>query len=148
VTDTYEELFCDSKNDGRLPGTKLVFPNIEVRLDVYAYSGFVNLYLLICPDDADHLDQAHRFLSRLQFEAHGDSFECTRAGLTRLGKKADISITDARKAMAHGPTQFKVNFAKLKDAYKNSDWAKANILIAVAGASGDGTSGLSDVTRV
>ncbi len=142
VTDTYEALLRH-KAAGRLPTVKLVFPNIELRLDVAARSGFVNIHLLICPDDTEHLEQTRRFLSRLQFEAHNDSFECTSAGLTLLGKKADASITDDRVALAHGATQFKVNFSKLKEAYKKSDWAKKNILIAVAGASGDGTSGLS-----
>lgn len=141
VTDSYEELLRH-KLLGRLSGTELVFANIEIRLDVAAHSGFVNMHLLVSPDDADHLEQVRRFLSRLQFEAHGDSFECTPAGLTLLGKKADASITDDRAALAHGATQFKVNFAQLKETYKKSEWAKANILIAVAGAGGDGTSGL------
>lgn len=142
VTDTYEEVLRHQRM-GRLPGAMLVFPNIEVRLDVAAHSGFVNLHLLVCPDGADHLEQVRRFLSRLQFEAHGDTFECTPTGLTLLGRKAQASITDGRAALAHGATQFKVNFAQLKEAYKKSDWARSNILIAVAGASGDGTSGLS-----
>lgn len=142
VTDTYEELLR-RRSLGRLPGVKLVFANIELRLDVAAHSGFVNLHLLVSPEESDHLEQARRFLSRLQFEAHGDCFECTSAGLIRLGKKADASINDDRAALAHGATQFKVNFSKLKEAYSKSDWAKANILIAVAGASGDGTSGLN-----
>lgn len=142
VTDTYEELLRH-RSLGRLPEAKLIFANIEIRLDVAAHSGFVNLHLLVCPDDPDHLEQARRFLSRLQFEAHGDCFECSREGLILLGKKGGTAFNEERAALAHGATQFKVNFARLKEAYKKSDWAKANILIAVAGASGDGTSGLS-----
>lgn len=34
---------------------KLLFPNIELRLDVKAKSGFVNLHLLVCPDDPNHV---------------------------------------------------------------------------------------------
>ncbi len=45
VTDTYEE-FLKHKAAGRLPGVKLLFPNIELRLDVAAKSGFVNVHLL------------------------------------------------------------------------------------------------------
>lgn len=141
VFDTYEEVLRNKAN-GRLPGVQLVFPNIEVRLSVAAKSGFVNLHLLISPEDDDHLDQVRRILTRLQFEAHGDCFNCTREDLIRLGKKSDMSIVDDRKALAYGATQFKVDFAKLKSVFKASDWAKANILIAVAGGAGDGTSGL------
>lgn len=41
VTDIYEEVIRQ-KDTGRLPDVKLIFPNIEVRLDVAARSGFVN----------------------------------------------------------------------------------------------------------
>lgn len=141
VTDTYEE-FLRRKATTRLPEVRLVFPNIEVRLDVAAKSGFVNLHLLVNPEDPDHIPQVHRILTRLQFSAHGDCFNCTRQELIRLGKKADTSIVDDRTALAHGATQFKVNFAQLKSVFKESDWARANILIAVAGGAGDGTSGV------
>ena len=38
VTDTYED-FLKHKASGRLPGVKLLFPNIELRLDAAAKSG-------------------------------------------------------------------------------------------------------------
>lgn len=148
VLDTYEEILRNKAN-GRLPDVQLVFPNIEVRLDVATKSGFVNLHLLVSPEEPDHLAQLVRILSRLQFSAFADRFDCTRAELIRLGKKADTSITDDRAALAHGATQFKVSFTQLKEVFKESNWAKANILIAVAGGSGDGTSGIrqaSDTT--
>jgi len=141
ITDTYEELLR-RKATGRLPDVALAFPNIEVRLDVAAKSGFVNLHLLVSPEQPDHLDQIRRILTRLQFNAFGDRFDCTRDELIRLGKRADPSITDDRAALAYGATQFKVNFAQLKTVFNESDWAKANILIAVAGGAGDGTSGV------
>src|SRR3546814_3037973 len=83
-----------------------------------------------------------RILTRLQFNAFGDCFNCTREDLIRLGKKANTAITEDRAALAHGATQFKVSFAQLRDVFKESDWAKANIIIAVAGSAGDGTSGV------
>ena len=52
-------------------------------------------------------------------------------------------------ALRHGATQFKVNFDQLRKIIDESDWAKKNILIAVAGGTGDGTSGVrqaSDAT--
>ena len=141
ITDTYEEVLRH-KNAGRLPGVQLIFPNIEVRLDVAAKSGFVNLHLLVSPEDPNHLTELRRILTRLQFNAHGDRFDCTREELIRLGKRADPAIHDDRAALVHGATQFKVNFAQLREVFGESDWAKKNILIAVAGGADDGTSGV------
>src|ERR1035437_4137956 len=139
VTDTYEEVLRQ-KAAGRLPGVQLIFPSIEVRLYVAAKSGFVNLHLLISPEDPNHLAEAKRILTRLQFHAHDDRFDCTRDDLIRLGKRADPAITDDRAALAHGATQFKVNFDQLRKVFGESNWAKKNILIAVAGNETDGTS--------
>lgn len=141
VTDTYEALL-KHKAAGRLPDVALLFPNIELRLDVAAKSGFVNIHLLISPEDPDHLTEARRILSRLQFHAYNDRFDCTRDELIKLGRRADMSIVDDLAALRHGATQFKVNFDQLRKVIHESEWATKNILIAVAGAAGDGTSGL------
>lgn len=141
VTDTYEA-FLKHKAAGRLPGVTLLFPNIELRLDVAAKSGFVNVHLLVSPEDPDHLAEVGRILKRLQFHAFGDRFDCSREELIKLGKRVDPTITDDEAALRHGATQFKVNFDQLRKVIKESDWAKANILIAVAGCTGDGTSGI------
>jgi len=144
TTTTYEEV-RRRRGQGRLSDVKFLFPNIELRLDVAAKTGFVNLHLLVSPDDPDHVDEIKRFLSRLHFGAHSDRYDCTEADLIRLGKVADASIKDDRKALAHGATQFRVSFDGLRNAFKESAWARDNILIAVAGAKGDGTSGLQQV---
>lgn len=141
VTDTYEEAL-KYKEAGRLPYVQLIFPNAELRLDVAAKTGFVNIHLLVSPEDPDHLAQFQRILGRLQFRAYSDCFDCTRSELIRFGKRADSSIIDDHAALQHGATQFKVNFKQLRDVYHESEWAKSNILIAVAGAAGDGTSGV------
>jgi len=141
VADTYEEVLRRHMA-GRLPNVQLIFPNIEVRLDVAARSGFVNLHLLISPEDPNHLVEVGRILTRLQFNAYGDRFDCTPHELIRLGKRADPTIRDDRAALAHGATQFKANFAQLREVFGESDWAKKNILIAVAGGADDGTSGV------
>ena len=148
ITDTYEE-FLKHKEVGRLPAVQLIFPNIELRLDVASKSGFVNIHLLVSPEDPDHLVEVKRILTRLQFGAHNDRFDCTRDELIKLGKRADPTITDDGAALRHGATQFKVNFDQLRKAIHESEWAKKNILIAVAGGANDGTSGLrqaSDTT--
>lgn len=141
VTDTYEE-FLKHKAAGRLPGVKLLFPNIELRLDVAAKSGFVNIHLLVSSEDPDHVAEVKRILKRLQFGAHNDRFDCTREELIKLGKRADQTIVDDGAALRHGVTQVKVNFDQLRKVIHESEWAKKNILIAVAGGAGDGTSGL------
>ena len=141
VTDTYEELI-KQKADGRLPGVTLLLPNIELRLDVAAKTGFVNVHLLVSPEDPDHLSELKRILKRLQFGAYNDCFDCSREELIRLGKRSDRTIVDDGAALRHGATQFKVNFDQLRKVIHDSEWAKKNILIAVAGAAGDGTSGL------
>lgn len=144
VTDTYEEVLL-RRAAGRLPHAKLVFPNVELRLDVAtAKGGFVNLHLFVSPEDPNHIEELRRLLSRLQFNVLLDRFDCTRADLIRLGKKADPSITDERAALAYGANQFKVNFQKLREVFGESGWAKKNILIAVAGGATDGTSGVRE----
>ena len=147
VTDTYEE-FLKYRATGRLPDVKLLFPNIELRLDVAAKSGFVNIHLLISPEDPDHLSEVTRILKRLQFHAFDDRFDCMRDELIKLGKRADPAITDDGAALKHGATQFKVNFDQLRKVIDESDWAKKNILIAVAGSTGDGTSGVRQAADV
>jgi hypothetical protein len=132
------------KDAGRLRNVQLLFPNIELRLDVAARSGFVNIHLLVSPEDDKHLDEVKRILKRLQFHAHNDRFDCTRDELIKLGKRADPTITTDSAALRHGATQFKVNFDQLRKVIDESEGAKKNILIAVAGGAGDGTSGVRE----
>nr|WP_218006108.1 AAA family ATPase [Novosphingobium lentum] len=144
VTDTYEEVLR-RRSAGRLPRAKLVFPNVEVRLDVAtAKGGFVNLHLFVSPEDPNHVEELRRLLSRLQFNVMQDRFDCTKEDLIRLGKKADPNITDDRAALSYGANQFKVNFQKLREVFSESGWAKKNILIGVAGGANDGTSGVRE----
>jgi hypothetical protein len=144
VTDTYQEVL-KQRDAGRLPRVSLIFPNVELRLDVAtARGGFVNLHLFVSPEDPQHIDELQRLLSRLQFNVMQDRFDCTRADLIRLGKKADPKIADDRAALSYGANQFKVNFRQLRDVFSESRWAKKNILIAVAGGANDGTSGVRE----
>ncbi|UKT64300.1 TrlF family AAA-like ATPase [Pedobacter mucosus] len=142
-TDVYEAVI-QAKKEGRLNSCELIFPNIEMRLDTGTVSGaWVNIHLLVSPEDPNHLEELRRFLSRISFDAHDDSFHCTKDDIIRLGKKTDSSITEDRQAQEIGSIQFKVSKRQLVDEYSRSAWAKANILIAVAGGD-DGSGGVRD----
>ena len=143
-TDSYERV-CAAKQQGRLPACDLIFPNIEMRLGIGTVKGrWVNLHLLVSPENPDHLVELKRFLARLTFKAHSDSFCCNKADLIRLGKRFDPNLTDPTTALEHGSEQFKVSFNELKQHCAESDWAQQNLLIAVAGSETDGTSGVRD----
>lgn len=142
LTDSYERT-REYKTAGRLPSVCLIFPNVEIRLDAATTKGrFVNAHLLVNPEDENHLEELQRFLVRLKFDAHGERYECSRAGLIALGLKADPSLSDERSALKYGANQFKVSFSELRHEFNVSDWARENIRIAVAGSSADGTSGV------
>jgi hypothetical protein len=144
-TDTYLHVVREMKENGRLPHVALVLPNVELRLDVATVKErWTNIHLLVCPDDPRHVTEVERFLSRLRFEAFGDNFACTREDLEKLGRKSKPELSDELAAFRHGASQFKVNFGKLREEFGKSDWAKENILVAVAGAETDGTSGIRD----
>lgn len=142
LLDTYERVRDARLRDGRLAGVDLVFPNVELRLAFGTVKGnWVNCHLLVNPEDPDHVGAAQRFLAQLTFEYSGDRFACTLEELMRLGSKIDDSLS-GRAALARGAMQFKVSFEQLAELYRAIDWAKANILVAVAGSEHDGTSGM------
>ncbi len=148
LLDTYKEVLR-YKTANRLADVTTIFPNVELRLTTRAGTGFVNIHLLIDPTAEDYVGNTERLLARLEFEAHGDTFKCAREDLIRLGRKTLASTASEKALVAEGANQFKVEFAQLKNVYGKSDWAKANVLIAVAGGKDDGTSGLrqaSDAT--
>lgn len=144
-TDTYQHVLREMTENSRLPKVVLVFPNVELRLDVATVKErWTNIHLLASPDDPNHVAEIERFLSRLRFEAFGDSFACTRGDLIKLGRKSKPDLSDERAAFRHGASQFKVNFGELRGEFGKSDWAQANMLIAVSGAETDGTSGIRE----
>lgn len=130
---------------GRLAQCDLIFPNIEMRLGIGTIKGkWVNIHLLVNPDERNHLQELRRFLPRLTFKTDDDTYSCSPEDLIHLGQRFDPSLTDIKAALRCGSEQFKVNFDILRDNYKDSSWAKQNIVIAVAGSETDGTSGVRD----
>lgn len=143
-TETYERVL-EAKHSDRLPNCDLIFPNIEMRLGVGTVKGkWVNVHLLVCPDDPNHLVELKRFLTRLSFGAYDDSYACNKDDLIRLGRRSNPKLMEPTAALEHGSQQFKVSFEQLKKAYAESGWAQENILIAVAGSETDGTSGVRE----
>ncbi|WP_206610339.1 TrlF family AAA-like ATPase [Croceibacterium ferulae] len=143
-TETYARLRQEKDKNGRLPNCSTLFPNIEMRLGLGTAAGsWVNVHLLVSPEDPKHLDELNRILSSLTFNALDDRFSCTSTELARLGFKADPTIKDDGAARRHGSTQFKVSFDQLKSIFNDFRWARDNILVAVA-AGADGTSGMQD----
>ncbi len=142
--DTYERVLR-AKSDGRLPDCDLIFPNVEARLNLGTVKGsWVNVHLLVSPDDPNHIEELKRFLSRLTFEALGDKFSCSTADLINLGRRAGASSGSAVAALRHGAEQFKVSFDQLRENYRTSTWAKENILVAVVAGTKAGTSGVRE----
>lgn len=140
--DRYEQVLSN-KREGRLPNVELIYPNVEIRFGVGTGRGApVNGHLLISPEDVEHLKHAHRFLTTLTFTAHKETYRCTHDDLIALGKAHDPDAATDERALKVGTTQFKITVRELNDAIKQSEWARKNILVAVAATSDGGTSGL------
>jgi len=78
ITRSYERVKA-FKESGRLKACDLLFPNIELRLDTGTVKGsFVNIHLLVCPDDPNHVVELNRFLGQLRFTNNSLKF-CARS---------------------------------------------------------------------
>jgi len=130
------------KASGRLPDVALIFPNVEIRLDVKTdRSGAVNLHLVFSPDAPRHDEEIERVLGRLDLEFRGRRYRCTPSDLTALGKAYQPDGGNDETALRIGAQQFKVDLQQLRDVYRSDAWMRENCLIAVPGGV-DGPSGL------
>ncbi len=130
-------------SDGRLPGVKLLFPNVELRIDMATEKKKpINLHLLFCPDDADHEDKIDEVLTHLTFEFNGRPYRCTPDGLASLGKAHNPSQADAAAARREGANQFKVTLDQVRGLFRSDSWVAQNCLVAVSASSNDGTAGV------
>ena len=142
LLETYEKTAA-AKAAGRLSNIELIFPNVELRLAIAAgQSKPVNFHLLIAPDDPDHVTQAKRFLARLEFKVPGETYQCSREDLIRLGRAHDNSVKSDEVALSIGANQFKIEIDQFIEKWDASDWIQDNALIAVATSSNDGTASL------
>ena len=128
--------------DGVLPNVGLLFPNVEMRLNIGTdRNKGVNLHLLFSPDDPGHEEEIERLLSHLTFEFDGRKYSCTRDDLVRLGRAFDANVWDDLAALRAGANQFKAGLSDVRELCRDK-WFRKYGLVAVAGSEADGTSGL------
>ncbi len=133
------------RDAGRLPNVKLLFPNVEFRMSVETEKQKgINLHLMFCPDDDNHVQEIERALLALSFEFKGQQHRCSLGELAMLGRAHKPSIVDEGAARREGANQFKVELAKFRDLFRNDRWVAANCIVGVASKSNDGTAGLQN----
>ena len=125
LTGAYEQV-RQARDDERLPNVGLIFANIELRLKIGTMRGhWVNMHLLVSPEDPDHITHIRRLLASLSFRAFNEKFSCTPEDFVRLGYVADATIKDEKAALRHGVEQFKVDFEELRKLFDESAWARS-----------------------
>jgi ABC-type lipoprotein export system ATPase subunit len=133
------------KSKGRLRDVELLFPNVEMRLDIKTGKKQpINLHLLFSPDDPDHEREIERILGQLKFEYIDRSYSCTLPEFTALGRKLLGRSTPEQAALRSGANQFKTTLSDLRELFRTELWMRKNCLVAVAGSSNDGTAGLQE----
>lgn len=141
---TYREV-RKRKAEGRLSQVELIFPNVEMRLDLKTERKKpINIHLLFSPDDPSHEVEIERILSYLTFEFRERKYRCTLVDLAELGRAFDPQQTAGRGAIRAGANQFKITLPDLRQLFRDDVWLRKNCLVAVAGGLGDGTSGLQE----
>jgi len=131
------------KDGGAFQCVKLLFPNVEMRLDIQTNQGRgINIHLLFSPAEPNHESEILRVLGRLEWEYRGRPYPCTLEGLANLGRAFSPAQSDEVAAVKEGANQFKTKLQDLKKLFRNDEWMRRNCLVAVSVKSGDGTSGL------
>jgi hypothetical protein len=131
------------RDEGAFEGVKLLFPNVEMRLDIQTKQGRgINIHLLFSPVDPNHESEILRVLARIEWEYEHKPYPCTLEGLASLGKAYNRQQQDERAAIREGANQFKTKLSDLRKLFRSDNWMQRNCLVAVSVKSGDGTSGL------
>jgi dipeptidyl aminopeptidase/acylaminoacyl peptidase len=142
--ETYKEV-RRRQAQGRLPDVQLLFPNVELRLDTKTTEErAINIHLLFSPANPNHEAEIERILGQLKFSYGERDYACIRADLIALGRAHDPKQSDERGALKTGANQFKTSLRDLKARFKAERWMRDNCVVAIAGKTGDGTSGLKD----
>ena len=97
--ETYKQV-RKKKNEGRLPGIKLIFPNVEMRFDIKTEKArAINIHLLFSPEDPNHEIEISRALADLRFEFRDREYHCTLEDFAALGREFDPKQTDETGAI-------------------------------------------------
>ena len=137
--------FLEFRGKKRMRNIILALPNLEFRISPETRKGkAINIHLLISPERDDHVSRIEEALSRLSLTRGGENIPCTEKGLIRLGKLTDSNQSSEPAALIEGIRQFKVEFDQFREWFQNEQWLSRNSLVAVAGGSTDGASGLVD----
>jgi len=127
---------------GALPGVVLLFPNVEMRLNIGTdRNKGINVHLLFSPEHPEHEAEIERLLSHLAFQFEERKYACTLTDLVRLGRAFDASLTDQSAALRAGANQFKADLSGVRELCQDT-WFRRYGLVAIAGSEGDGTAGL------
>src|SRR5258708_2998925 len=74
--ETYRKVL-EKKREGRLRNVELVFPNVEMRLDLSTEKqASINLHLLFSPEDPNHVSEIQRILGLLTFSFRDRTYQC------------------------------------------------------------------------
>jgi energy-coupling factor transporter ATP-binding protein EcfA2 len=140
---TYREVRRRKVEEGRLADVELLFPNVEMRLDIKTDRAVpINIHLLFSPEDEDHETEIARTLERLECKFDGRPYKCTEPDLIKIGRLLQPQQHDDIAALRLGALQFKVTLDDLRVLFDDDKWLRRNCLVAVAGGRNDGTSGM------
>jgi len=113
---------------GKLPNVGLLFPNVEMRLDIKTEKAKgINIHLLFSPADQEHETHILRLLGGLSFDFREVAHPCTPQGLVALGRAFHRKPLDEDAAMSIGAMQFKTTLPALRALMKDR-WAIENCL--------------------
>ena len=141
---TYQQV-REWKEKNRLENVHLIFPNVEIRMNIETGKGSaINLHLLFSPEDPDHELEIIRALGQLDFEFGSRNFSCTESDLVALGRAFTGRVGwNMKRRFVQVPTSSKFPCRSLKKLFRAERWMQENCLVAVAGSSNDGTAGLA-----
>lgn len=133
--DNYHKVITDH----RLPESiKLVLPNIEMRIQPIAQDSPINIHFIFNPEIVTDLES--RFFSKLIFSDGINSYDATKSGLIRLGKK-DKNTLNNEQAYKVGINQFVPSFDNVKNVFLQDPELRNDVIIGVSNSSSDGVSG-------
>jgi len=131
-----------------LTNIDLIIPNIELRLTPETGERKkINIHILPNMNFLT-VDDVESFLYKFVFKQGGKDHTCKKESLTDLGKKLDNTLSP-EAAFVMGLNEFSITYQKFFEVLnEQDDNLKGNILIGVSNNSGDGASGIKDLSGI